>query len=340
MLFSIIVPVHNVEKYLDECLNSIIDQVEKLKSECEILLIDDGSTDSSGNICDKYKEKYPSIIKVYHNLNQGLLLTRRYGFKRATGEYIVNCDSDDKLEQGALEKVKNIIKKYHEPDVILFNYYRYDGLNKQIAFQNIFSSQKDCIVKKEEVLREFMLRHSVVSVCCKVFKRTCIDVDRDYSSYGRISTGEDSLQSIEFYSNAKTFVYLNELLYIYRCGSGMTGQFDANYFSTFKTIFEQINNKKTEWNIENFDKLFAVKVLQTAGRAITQSRYKNWKSIKEQKKYLRDILKDEMFANNILYLNDVKGDLQKGHVLLLRLLKNQSLTLICILLKAKNVLGK
>lgn len=81
MLFSIIVPVYNVEKYLDECLESIVLQIEMFPNACEVILINDGSTDSSGKICDKYKEKYPNIIKVYHNSNQGLLLTRRCGFK-------------------------------------------------------------------------------------------------------------------------------------------------------------------------------------------------------------------------------------------------------------------
>ena len=74
------------------------------------------------------------------------------------------------------------------------------------------------MISKEKVLREYLMGHSVVSMCGKIVKRICIDIKQDYSEYGRLSTGEDTLQSLEFYSNANTFVYLNEPLYDYRCG--------------------------------------------------------------------------------------------------------------------------
>lgn len=338
MLFSIVVPVYNVEKYLDECVKSLIQQTTMLQKICEILLIDDGSTDKSGHICDKYKENYPDIIKVYHNSNHGLLSARRYGYKNAIGDYIINCDSDDKLESDYLQKVQEVIKKYQEPDVILFNFYRYDGYNKKIAFHDIFTRDVDCTIEKEKVIKEFMLGQHIVSMCGKVYKRTCIDVENNYEKFGKICTGEDSLQSIEIYSNANTFVYLNKAIYNYRCGSGMTRKFDKNYYFTFKSIFEQIEAQKEEWRIKNFNELFAVKVLQTTGRAITQSRYNKWKSIEEQKKYLLLLREDEMFNFYILYLSKIKKNLQKNHVLLLKLLRHHALTLICILLKSKNMI--
>ena len=85
MLFSIVIPVYNVEKYLNECMQSILLQVETIENDCEILLIDDGSTDTSGRICDTYKDRYPDIVKVFHKPNEGLLATRRFGFKGYLG---------------------------------------------------------------------------------------------------------------------------------------------------------------------------------------------------------------------------------------------------------------
>ena len=240
MLFSIIIPVYNVETYLDECLHSILSQATEFKGECEVLLIDDGSTDRSGKICDEYLEKYPEIIRVFHNTNHGLLWTRRFGFKQVQGDYIINCDSDDLLEDDALEKLNSVVKKYKYPDVVVYNHNSYDGKNKTIAFKDIFTTGQDCIVEKKAVLKEYLSRHSIVSMCGKMIKRTCIDVNWDYTQFGRISTGEDTLQSIEFFSRAKTFVYLNQVVYNYRCGSGMTGKFDENYYFTFKRIFEEI----------------------------------------------------------------------------------------------------
>lgn len=340
MLFSIVIPVYNVETYLDECLHSILSQATEFKGECEVLLIDDGSTDRSGKICDEYLEKYPEIIRVFHNTNHGLLWTRRFGFKQVQGDYVINCDSDDLLENEALERLNSVVKKYKYPDIVIYNHNSYDGKNKTIAFKDIFTTGQDCVVEKEAVLKEYLSRHSIVSVCGKMVKRTCIDVNRDYANFGRISTGEDTLQSIEFFSNAKTFVYLNQVIYDYRCGSGMTGKFDENYYFTFKRVFEEIEKQKNNWNLVDFDKLFAVKVLQTAGRAITQSRYKKWESMRTQMEYLKQIREDDMFQKNISYLDMIREKLQKDHVILLKLLQNEMYVMICMMLNVKNFLEK
>lgn len=338
MLFSIVIPVYNVEKYLDECIQSILKQTKTINNDCEILLIDDGSTDKSAIICDNYAKKYSDTIKVFHKENQGLLATRRYGFQKSSGEYIINCDSDDFLENKMLELVKQVIVKYENPDVILMNYYRYDGKNKIIEYTNIFSDKQDSCVLKETVLREYMSGHSIVSMWGKVVKRSCIEVNRDYAEYGRLSTGEDTLQSIEIFSKASTFVYLNEALYDYRSGSGMTAKFDENYFFSFKHIFEQIEKEKFNWNLNDFDKLFSVKVLQTAGRAITQARYNKWGAIKSEKEYLESIYDDAMVKNSFKYLKEIKSKLQFDHYILLMLLKNKMFSFIVFLLKLKNAI--
>lgn len=339
MLFSVVIPVYNVEKYIEECLESIIPQINELNEDCEILLIDDGSTDSSGKICDMYKKKFPQIIKVFHNINQGLLLTRRFGFKHAQGDYIINCDSDDMVEDSILRRIQEIIKKYNFPDIIIFNHFIYDEKNKKIAFENIFTENKECVVEKKMVLKEYLTSHRIVSVWGKIVKRECIDINRNYSEFGRISTGEDTLQSIEFFTNANTFVYLNEPLYDYRCGSGMTAKFDSDYYFTFKKIFEQIVKQKDNWAITDFDMLFSIKVLQIAGRAITQSRYKKWNSAIKQKEYLKKIRDDSMLLENYLYLGKIKNELQFDHYVLLKLLKNRLYMTIIVLLNIKNFIG-
>ena len=90
-LLSIIVPVYNVQDYLEECCNSIINQKYL---NIEILLIDDGSTDNSGEICDYFGEKY-SNIRVFHRENEGLAATRNFGIAQAQGQYLGFVDSDD-----------------------------------------------------------------------------------------------------------------------------------------------------------------------------------------------------------------------------------------------------
>ena len=336
MLFSIVIPVYNVESYLEECIESIVQQLDVINNDCEILLIDDGSTDHSGDICDKYQLQYPNIIKVFHKENEGLLATRRYGFQRSNGQYIVNCDSDDFLESDMLESLQEAIVNFDEPDVILFNYKSYKDVKKIVLFENIFSNEVISDIYKEQVLNEFLVRHSIVSMWGKVCKRSCIDIDDDYKDYKKLSTGEDTLQSIEILSNASSFVYVNKALYNYRSGSGMTTTFDKDYYFTFKKIFKKIKEKEDNWNIENFSELFAIKVLQTAGRAITQSRYFKWDSVVKQKEYLLSIRYDDMFQDNIKYISKIKKYLQIDHYFLLNLLQNRCTYLICFLLKLKN----
>ena len=91
MQFSVILPIYNVEKYLAECIESVLSQSFK---DYELILVDDGSKDGSGRICDEYAQK-DSRIKVLHKENGGLSDARNYGTERASGDYIVYIDSDD-----------------------------------------------------------------------------------------------------------------------------------------------------------------------------------------------------------------------------------------------------
>ena len=107
MILSIIIPVYNCSKYINKCIDSIINQKGV---DYEILLIDDGSTDTSGNICDLYANKHKNIM-VYHKENEGVSAARNTGIDKCRGEYITFVDSDDFLEPNALSlKLKKLIE--------------------------------------------------------------------------------------------------------------------------------------------------------------------------------------------------------------------------------------
>lgn len=127
---SIIVPVYNVEPWLNKCLDSLLDQTY---SEYEILLINDGSTDRSGKICDKYAEENKRI-KVFHNKNQGLSYSRNFGVKNSTGKYVMFVDSDDYINDAEIiEKFINILEKENS-DFIYTSYCRFeDGKDDEIT---------------------------------------------------------------------------------------------------------------------------------------------------------------------------------------------------------------
>ena len=105
-MISVIVPIYNVEQYLEQCLDSIISQTY---SQLEIILVDDGSTDSSGQICDKYARKDERIV-VIHKTNGGLSDARNAGISVATGEYISFIDSDDYIATDMYNKMIKIFK--------------------------------------------------------------------------------------------------------------------------------------------------------------------------------------------------------------------------------------
>lgn len=128
MFFSIIIPVYDVEKYLAECIDSILGQTFE---DYEIILVDDGSTDDSGRICDMYAETN-SKINVIHQENQGLSQARNTGAVAAAGRYIIFLDSDDFiLNYNFLRKLYECILKTN-PDLVQYKYQKYDDTNKTL----------------------------------------------------------------------------------------------------------------------------------------------------------------------------------------------------------------
>lgn len=130
MEFSVIVPVYNVEKYLKKCLDSLVNQTFK---SFEIVIVNDGSTDNSQSIIDKYKEKYPNIIKSYQKTNGGLSDARNYGVEKSTGDFIIFVDSDDYINISLLEELDSIIKSNKNTDVIGYSLAAVDENNNIVG---------------------------------------------------------------------------------------------------------------------------------------------------------------------------------------------------------------
>lgn len=117
--FSIVVPVYQVEAYLEKCVHSLLRQKD-MEDKIEILLVDDGSKDKSGEMCDAFAENYPGV-KVLHKENGGLSSARNYGIDRALGTYILFVDSDDYIEDCTCQRLGKILELYGDVDVIGFN---------------------------------------------------------------------------------------------------------------------------------------------------------------------------------------------------------------------------
>ena len=129
MLISVIIPVYNVEKYLSQCLDSVINQTYK---NLEIICVDDSSTDNSLEILKEYAQKDTRIKIIKNEKNLGLGLTRNEGVKVAKGEYIHFLDSDDWMNLNAYEKLFDTVKKINFPDVITFSYFSHNQITGKI----------------------------------------------------------------------------------------------------------------------------------------------------------------------------------------------------------------
>ena len=295
-LFSIIIPVYNVEEYLDECLDSVLSQMNQDVSSLEIILVDDGSTDNSGVICDKYGDLHENI-KVIHQNNQGLLGARRTGYKSASGKYIINLDSDDLLAEKAVFSLMDAVNKT-DADIVFFNISVLDDAEIKPYYKDVFTSRTGCFISKDQVVKAYFNYDIpvVTSMAGKIIKKDCFDIEYDYSKFGRLSMGEDTLQTAEVVSRATTYYYLNQNLYIYRMGSGMTAKFDPEFYITFKQIISEVRNRPGFADKKEYARFYNEKIVSSGCRAITQSKGTRMRYL-DRKKYIKGIIKDRDFKN-------------------------------------------
>lgn len=240
-------PVYNVEKYIIECLESVLNQTY---SNYELILVDDGSPDRSGDICREYALK-DSRIFSYHIENNGLVHARRYGIEKATGDYYIFLDSDDTLKRNALEVIANAIKKYN-CDTVIYGFERvYDG---RVISQS-FDQDEVCLTTKRDLYNMVFFELDKNAMWRKAVKA---DVFKgiDYSPYYHIKLGEDLLQSLEIYKYSNTTVFIPDILYEYRMNPQSmthTKRISAIDFTVRKRVLEFLQSENA-FSKEDFDR--------------------------------------------------------------------------------------
>lgn len=227
---SVIIPVYNTENYLSSCVDSILQQ-EYIS--LEIILIDDGSTDASGRICDNYASKY-DFIKTIHIKNSGPATAKNEGLKIAQGKYIALTDSDDKMEPLMLHKM--VMAGYeHHADIICCNYKQIDE-NGIISHLN--STNKLYVFDHEEGLVHFFSKDKIYSQCwTKLYKRQML-IDYHIENDSGLHTDEDFIFNIRAFTHAHTIVIVDEPLYEYTYRSNSLAH---AYFK--KNIDQYIGNR-------------------------------------------------------------------------------------------------
>ncbi len=196
---SVIVPVYNVELYLDKCLNSIVSQDF---DDYEIVIVNDGSTDNSQKIIDKYVKQYPNLVKSFEKVNGGLSSARNYGIKNSIGKYLMFVDSDDYIDQSALKKIYNCVLK-DDSDIVVYNYYNVKNgqcLKNPGYISNCFSNFEKYIVNQP-------------SACNKLIRASIFKNNNIYFPEGRYYEDLGTMPILSIYANKISF--LDDYLYYY-----------------------------------------------------------------------------------------------------------------------------
>ena len=239
--FSIIVPVYNTEKYIDECIQSVLIQSYK---NYELILVDDGSVDNSGAICDAYADNYKQISS-FHKANAGQLHTREYGIKKADGDFCVFLDSDDTLVPNALEIIYKTISKY-ECDCVVYDWNIV--VNGKISEKKLNFSV-EVFDTKRTIYKKIFSNSKYNSLCIKCIK-TGAFLDVDYSSYYQIRRGEDLLHSLDALRNCSKVVFIPDALYNYTVNQeSVTHTISPENYKVDFTVRERVLEFLTEEDV-------------------------------------------------------------------------------------------
>ena len=198
-LVSIVVPVYNVKEYLPKCLESLARQSYE---QIEIIIVNDGSSDGSGEICDEFAKK-DTRAKVFHKKNGGLSSARNYGIKKAKGKYICLVDSDDWVKKDFVAKMVEAVAQ-EDADIVVCGY------NDQVPEQRVVSG--------EEATVKLLTKQENMEIVAwnKMYRRSLFD-DISYSEGEKY---EDTLTTYKLLSKAGKVAYVPESLYVYRERAG------------------------------------------------------------------------------------------------------------------------
>lgn len=286
-LVSVIVPVYNVERYLKKCIESIINQTYK---NLEIFLVDDGSTDNSGKICDEYAKK-DNRINVIHKENKGVSSARNAGINEAKGEWIAFIDADDWIEENYIEELlKNTSK---EIDIVQCGYYRVVANNKE----SINCDGNDEVRNKEEFLIGCLNPQMAYGLChTKIIRKSKI---KDIRFDEEIVVCEDALFNIELSENVNRVKIIKIPLYNYHIHQdSVVRKYDVNYSSKYekalKVIDDYLKEKYNDNSIINTN-FYNFSVYHLMLIAVNYC-YNPGNHKKNKIKLLKDICNKEVFA--------------------------------------------
>lgn len=248
-LVSIIVPVYNVEKYLEKCVNSLIDQTYQ---NLEIILVDDGSKDSSGILCDRFANQ-DKRIKVIHKPNEGLSSARKAGIDALTGEYVMIVDGDDWIDEDTVSSCVQKIVEYPNVQCVLFSYIK-EYQRNSIPIHVLDKTEhfgKRLVVEKiyrrlfglfSEELNHPERMNNIESCCMKLYEASIIRKGKFFDTK-EVGSSEDALFNIYALFDLEEAYYIDKNFYHYRkVAESITNSYRPQLVEQWGKLFDIIEN--------------------------------------------------------------------------------------------------
>lgn len=296
-LISIVVPVYRVEAYLDQCVKSLVSQTYP---HIEIILVDDGSPDNSGKMCDEYALKDPRI-RVIHQENGGPSLARNTGLDHVTGEYVMFVDSDDWISPDSCEKALAAARE-HDVDIVFWSYTREYGdrsLNRYIygeeqsfageAYRQLFLKVLGQTTTPESL-------DSMSSSCNKLFKvKGIADTVRFVDT--KIIGNEDLLYNVRMFSLARNAYYLHETFYHYRKDNvvSYTKSYKKDLLLKRKVLFQTLRETVSGLGDPDCERALSKRVaLDILGQCLNV--VSSGETRRNKCRFIRDVLRDDTYG--------------------------------------------
>ncbi|WP_214830354.1 glycosyltransferase [Exiguobacterium sp. s56] len=303
-LISVIVPVYNVEKYLRKCVESIVNQTY---TNLEIILVNDGSSDSSALICDMVAEE-DSRIKVIHQKNGGLSAARNAGLNISNGKYVSFIDSDDYLEAVFYEMLFRLMRKYNS-DIVQCNFKRvYESDTKDINALQRSHDAPVFVLNSREALYNLFNENYVQTVisCNKLYKKELFNNIR--FPIGKLHEDEFTTYKL-LYASKKTVVTTEELYcYLQRSGSITQSDFSHKRLDAIEAYSEQISfyEEKELQEMKKKASIWLENILRRYMNSLLKSNLINKEELFDylQKKYKDNfhLFKNAVRKNNAKYI--------------------------------------
>lgn len=309
---SIIIPVYNVEKYIRRCVDSIL--IQRFSS-YEVLLIDDGSTDNSGKICDDIANKNDKI-SVFHQKNAGCSVARNFGIQKAKGKYICFMDSDDEWKTDFLESIVPFIQK--QVDMIIFGADVVDREKKFLSADKPLESKeysgKEGVMEFLKSVKPKEKGWALNYIWNRLYKAEIIK-DNDIAFYEKLNLGEDFVFNCEVMKYTKSIQILSESYYTYYkyFTNQLTMKFRTNELERRKFIFKKHIELYQYYDIfEEYKRYILIEEGMLIHTSIMMTAYNSCNlNFVKTKKYISSFMQPEQYEALIEYLNWDEGMVNK-----------------------------